>query len=354
MAALFLSTSVKVFVFFYIFLCYKKFTTLHYFPQVPLQSPKKMPTILVTTCTGRKRVAALPWLSASSLQSGTQEEVLIEWLGRLKNVSSRTPAVGVYCGRGFASILGLSREEGCAVYVISAGLGLIPVHCGIPSYNLTISPALPESIRTKIIGQFDAAEWWRSLNNSTMGESFPLATLIAENSNANFLFSISRPYAEMVVEDLLSLSDEDLLRVRVVGLSVSDDLPERVRAVCMPYDNRFDGPDGCHRGTRSDFPQRAACHFLRHFYRGNEHCHPSLHAESVTNFLKGKAFPVKVQRTPKTDDQIRAIIHENWSLTKGTSAKMLRLLRDELLVSCEQKRFAQLFREVKVERNEPV
>ena len=311
-----------------------------------------MRAILVTTCTGRKKIAPLPSLLASTLSEGKQDDVLLEWLERISDPSVTTPASDVYCGRGFAEILKARREYDCEVHIISAGLGLITSDVEIPSYNLTISPSLPESIQRKVKGDFNAPQWWRALNGAVTAETAPLAAIVKKNTDAGFLFSLSRPYAEMVVDDLLSLRDNDLLRVRLLGLSNPDYMPKRLRNICMPYDGRFDGPDNAGRGTRSDFPQRVACHFLQHIYRPNENHDPHGHAKLVSQFLEGKSFPKKVKRATQTDDQIRAIIRERWDQAKGASSKMLRVLRDDLLVCCEQKRFAQLFREVRAERNE--
>jgi len=179
-----------------------------------------------------------------------------------------------------------------------------------------------------------------------------LAELIEKNDDAGFVISLSRPYVEMVVEDLLSLADNDLLRVRILGLIRPGYLPDRLKNICMPYDERFDGPDNIGIGTRSDFPQRVACHFLKHIYRDDEDGDPQNHARLVGKFLEGKGFPIKVKRVSQTDDQIRATILERWDQAKGQSSKMLRVLRDDLLVACEQKRFSQLFNQVKAARNE--
>lgn len=263
-----------------------------------------------------------------------------------------TPASNVYCGRGFLETLKAVRECAYELHIISAGLGLIPSGKEIPSYSLTISPSVVDSIQPKIFGSFSAPDWWLDLNVRTNGSSTPLANLIQKNDDAMFVLALSRSYAEMIVDDLLSLAATDLQRVRILGLSRPDYLPEPLKNIWMPYDERFDGPDNIGIGTRSDFPQRVACHFLRHIYRDNEYGDPRDHAQLIKNFLEGKCFPVKVQRISHTNDGIRAMIRENWDQAKGTSSKMLRVLRDDLLVACEQKRFSQLFNQVKAERNE--
>lgn len=309
-----------------------------------------MHTILITTCTGRKKITSLPALHASTLPKGNQGEVLRNW----KILVSAAPVVGtasaIYCGRGFSEILKVAQQFHCQVHIISAGLGLLSSERMIPSYNLTISPSLPESIQGRVAGTFCSSQWWQDINKGSRRPATPLADLISSNTDARFLISLSRSYAEMVGDDLDSLSDHDLERVRIFGLSRPNYLNARLKKICMPYDERFDGPDNTGIGTRSDFPQRTTCHFLKHIYRGNEKGNSLEHAKQVSEFLEGKRYPCKVERISQTDDQIRGIIQERWEQTKGASSKMLRVLRDDLLVSCEQKRFAQLFKEVKVKK----
>ena len=49
------------------------------------------------------------------------------------------------------------------------------------------------------------------------------------------------------------------------------------------------------------------------------------------------------------DEEIKSIIRKHWHDVEGRSGKMLRLFRDHLMIACEQKRFSDLFKEVKAE-----
>ena len=59
------------------------------------------------------------------------------------------------------------------------------------------------------------------------------------------------------------------------------------------------------------------------------------------------AFPFLPDRVRKTDSEITQLIIKNWEKSSGYSSRMHRILRDEELVSCEQKRFQKLFHNVK-------
>ena len=120
----------------------------------------------------------------------------------------------------------------------------------------------------------------------------------------------------------------------------------------MPYDERFDGPDSVLPGTRSDFPQRVTSHFVENILNPTEeNATTADHSRKVSDFLKGKRAPILVKREQNTDEQIRQIILRRWSDARDSSAVMLRLLRDEEKIACEQKRFSQLFKAIKVVKN---
>jgi len=58
--------------------------------------------------------------------------------------------------------------------------------------------------------------------------------------------------------------------------------------------------------------------------------------------------PPLTKRDRRLDDiELAAVIRHYWDETDGSATRMLRLLRDEMGIACEQKRFAVLFRQLK-------
>ena len=53
--------------------------------------------------------------------------------------------------------------------------------------------------------------------------------------------------------------------------------------------------------------------------------------------------PTNAPRTRKSDSEILNLIHRRWRRVEGRSGRMLRLLRDEEMIACEQGRFRRLF-----------
>ena len=118
----------------------------------------------------------------------------------------------------------------------------------------------------------------------------------------------------------------------------------------MPYDDRFDGPKGPRRGTRSDFPQRATRHFVEVILSSAPRANRETHSKLVKDFLEPLPLPKTVARRKLTDKGITEEIQKSWHEASGNSARMLRLFRDEKKIACEQGRFARLFNQVKMQR----
>ena len=76
------------------------------------------------------------------------------------------------------------------------------------------------------------------------------------------------------------------------------------------------------------------------------------HAAAVAEALGRFPSPPRFFRSPRTDVEIADLILANWERAEGKSSRMLRVLRDDLDIACEQSRFARLFRETAARRKE--
>ena len=57
--------------------------------------------------------------------------------------------------------------------------------------------------------------------------------------------------------------------------------------------------------------------------------------------------PIHVKRKILSNEDILQIIKSRWVDAKGSGARMLKILRHEENVACEQGRFANLYRQIK-------
>lgn len=300
--------------------------------------------IYITICTNRKKKYGGISLDINNLPCGTQTEVTSIWLEKINSAKKVAEAQNVYCGRGFLESLIVSKIINTTPWIISGGLGLVHGLDRVPEYNLTIIPNTLSSIQQRVSTFFCPNLWWTSLNKK-LGRS--LANLIKENSKSIVLLSLSQIYAKMVQEDLLKLDDTSLKKLRIVGLSHAEILHKRLQHAFMPYDTRINNPKSGISGTMSDFPQRAAHHFVNNIWGDYPTVSATNHAALVKKSLAHLKKPVIPVRKQMNNEEIKVILTKNWDKAQGHSGKMLRFLRDQLMIACEQKRFSFLFKQVK-------
>lgn len=305
-----------------------------------------MKLVHITTCTNRKRVPAADSLLCRTLPCGDMNDVADEWISRIIKAPHEHLARSLYCGRGFSASLSTSQLASTDLWVISAGLGLILSSEKVPSYSLTIASGAEDSIKDRIISGFHPSEWWSAIN-SISGRS--ISKLINDDAGESlFLVSLTQPYAQLIVNDLLNCTSDSLTRVRIVGLMHYTSLPEQIRSVCLPYDARINDPN-CLPGTMTDFAQRTAYHFVKNIWNVNGFQSAADDSAAIIKLLNRLEAPIVLRRRHLSDIEIRNVIIANWDRAEGLSSRMLRVLRDDLSVACEQKRFSILFKQVKEE-----
>jgi hypothetical protein len=119
----------------------------------------------------------------------------------------------------------------------------------------------------------------------------------------------------------------------------------------MPDESRFSGPDSPLPGTLSDFAQRAMRHFVQAVLpRAPAGGDATSHQVAVEQSLIGLRSQADIRRNRVPDGEIIELIARHWTRADGKSARMLRLLRDQLGLACEQGRFARLFQEAAAQR----
>jgi hypothetical protein len=301
-----------------------------------------MRVLVIGNCSGRKRFSAGNPVNARDLIAATPTELVRSWLDILARQTTRLPAAELYCGRGFAETLAAARFLKAELLIASAGLGLVHSSTPVPTYNATVSGNSDDNV-LRILPGSDAAVWWRVLNDSS-----PYARRLSTEGYELVLVALSGPYLKMVVPELEQLPLAERRKIRFFSGTPSDQLPVALRELHMPYDARFDHDNGPLPGTKSDFAQRALRHFATSVLcRTGGVLDIDTHRESVERELRLLSAPVRPSREKLGDQAVSELIRQNWLVAEGKSTKMLRHLRDTLGVACEQKRFQNLFSQVK-------
>lgn len=300
---------------------------------------------VIAPCSARKVIVAEDRARAVSLPHAAQSALEAAWQLRLSDLPTSFAAGNLYRGRGFGTAGRAAVRAQADFLIASAGLGLVRANRDVPAYGLTVTGVGgPDAVRSRIVGCFNPASWWRALQNG------PYAIALSDVflSDGLVLVALSHTYADLLSEDLASLNVACLTRLRITGAGLERHLPERVRkAALLPYDDRL---DRLLPGVRGEFCQRALSHFvdlLTNDGVGNSSAADiKAHRILVDDALGPAQAGTSPRRSRVTDEVIvqRISAHLSTSASGPSAARMLRALRDEDGIACEASRFVRLFR----------
>jgi hypothetical protein len=297
-----------------------------------------MQLIIAVNCTSRKTAKAGRSLSARDLGRGEVAQLAREWRSRVQNSDAKAvPARELYSGRAFALASRTAESAGADLYVLSAGMGFVKQDTLVPPYNLSVAPDTDDCILARSRAErFTASEWWAALHDAPRAR--PMAKLLSDRPKAMLVLAATRPYIEMVEDELTSLTAAQVTRLRIVGPTRASALPEFLQASVMPYDDRLDDADLGLQGTRFDFAARALSHFVRLVGRDDSIQSPQDHAKRVRLSLSKRQAPERLDRERLDTATLRSHIR---TLKKAGESKTSALvkLRRNLGYACEQKRF---------------
>ena len=305
-------------------------------------------TLVITTCTHRKRKPVSDALHIAALAQTDLDGLALQWSQRLAAEPTRFRGEDIYGGRSFREAVTAAELLDAKLFVVSAGLGLIEVATAVPPYACTVLVGAADSVRSRVTGAFSVERWWKVLCKVS-----PYSVALhdaVEEVPGPICTTLSDAYIEMIAEDLLALSAPILDRLRLFTRAPIDRVPVGLRPFVMPYDDRLEGPNSPHPGTRSDFASRALRHFAE-LTRGDPPGRSAAeHAEAVAAALQGWRMPARIDRVRHDDAAMLNLIRAHWDAEGGSSSRLLRRFRDELGIACEQSRFADLARVVRSER----
>lgn len=293
------------------------------------------PFHVFTNCTTRKapgKAVSFP----SPRRGETLEELAGRWKQLLRQAPARHAAQDLYAGRSFLEARQVASRLSGGLSIVSAGLGLIEATTQVPNYNATVAfgSKLAAALRA---GSHSSGAWWPLIE-----PTFPLARFVRLHPEHHCYLALPASYIALLECDLARIEDTSRRRLRIfTSVAGRARLPERLRDRVLPYDDRLESVDGFD-GTRAEFPQRAMRHFvdaLNGHLLGDSQAFPAV--QSSMNALTRPATPV---RKRMTDSQIKHVIRSQWGRHNGRSTRLLRYLRDDALIACEQGRFARIWR----------
>lgn len=305
-------------------------------------------TIIITSCTNRKKkTGGVVSLYATDVVASVESLAQI-WASRVNAAPHREPIRTLYQGRSFSEAKLSASAAGASLYVASAGHGLVDSESSLPSYDLTVA-ATPGNQLHLILDRLQktSADWWQAL---TVSFEYPrsLASFFDNHVAQNCVVLLAMPsaYLTMLRDDFARLNCHQVSQLRIITSEFgASKLPDQIRKMALPYDERLDGCQ-TYAGTRTDFAQRALRHFVVEL-RGHE-MPLNIAREQVTSAMQALTKPLPPKREKKSDETIENLIFQNWNHHRGSQTALLRWLRDQQLVSCEQGRFRVLWQRVKL------
>lgn len=305
-------------------------------------------TLVLTTCTNRKRKPIRDSLHVSALPQAPIDDLAVDWVRRLAAADDMFPARAIYGGRSFREAALAADLLDARLMVVSAGLGLISADARVPPYSCTVLVNTPDSVASRVTGGYSITAWWQALGAvSPFSQSLQKAV---SETDGLICAALSDTYIEMIADDLCALPAAMLARVRLFTRAPLDRVAPSLRPFVMPYDDRLDGPDSLVRGTRGDFAGRALHHFAEYVLVEGDGRPADDHGAAVGAALAGWRMAARFDRQRLDDDAVLHLIREHWDDERGSTARLLRRLRDDLGVACEQGRLADLARQVREER----
>lgn len=299
--------------------------------------------IIISNCTNRKSskvVKVQPLSSMYELENADQ--FLDEWFNIISNTTDVRPAISIYQGRSVSEILRAKRIVDAQIYFLSAGLGVVEENDLIPNYDLTISEG-NNSLKTLFSKwSIDETVWWKNLYKRTSNEDF------LTQSIGNIFIALPHNYLKMFLPFLVNLDDQTLRNIRLFLHPISyQQLPEKIKKLYIPYDYRIENTD--FKGTMVDYCQRCLHHFIKYIFVPDQDL--TVAKRLVNEYMESlPPLKSKIQRPKLNDEEISKLILEGWDLCSGQSSKLLRYLRDEKKIACEQSRFKGLWRHIKNEK----
>jgi hypothetical protein len=308
-----------------------------------------MAHLIITNCTSRKRDIGNDPLLPRFEKMGTVSGAVAHWVEMVNSSQIVVTPLDLYQGRSIAECRLVSRRLSAGLYVVSAGLGLVSATDLIPNYSLTISEGTGSIQNWLTLKNSDSAEWWLQLCQ-VFGAPTPISSLVGTISSTDkILIALPSRYLQMIASDLELIDPNRIGNLRFfTSIAGSKFLPNALKSLVMPYDERLEGIPQ-HSGTRSDFPQRALKHFVTHLQAQD---HPLEEAKNlVASAMESSQLRARPARAKASDAQIAELILGNWKIYGGSATKLLRFLRDDAKVACEQSRFSGIWRKVFAQHN---
>jgi hypothetical protein len=309
---------------------------------------------VVVTCTKRKTRSPEPHLQLRHLGERDIEERVARWIELVSGSEAQVRAADLYCGDHWSIARSLPHYgerfgHRIRLWVCSAGYGLIADDAPLAPYSATFSSSHPDAVARLEDNRAHRkafSRWWHGLANWEGPQAGTPRTLreLAESHPAHALVIVaSAPYLQALREDIIAaatlLTNTSLLSIVSAGGKSVADIGEYI----VPSEARLTAVVG---GCMMSLNIRILRALLE---RSSGMLRPELVrlVAKLAEVVPAYRYPA---RASLTDQQVRDFITGHLQARPGlTWSALLKALRHESNLACEQKRFRRLFREAEDE-----
>jgi hypothetical protein len=300
---------------------------------------------MIASCTKRKRAPVPDGRRLRAFSGFGVRKAVGEWISALERCAERRPAVDMYAGDYWQSVLaarkalpGLSTR----LWVLSAGYGLILEDSEIVSYSATFSRGHADDVA--VLDPHRRREdvlrsWWDEITASrpVVDAQAHQVRDLAESGADAFVFLVSPAYLKVVAADVEVLADR-VGASRVALFSAGLRTPNLANSV-MRYGGNLQNSIGGGLNSLNARAYGAAVQMA-----GSVESHALQAALDVLSTQAGRRKEFRRER--RSDAEIRTMIEDDLRVAgrRGWS-RALRMFRDERGIACEQKRFKHLYDE---------
>ncbi len=308
---------------------------------------------IFSTCTLQKRGKVDESLHLGNFADLDAREASKRWLQRLDlGGGAGIPARGLYLGSHWKESLEAERtardlDLNPTLWILSAGYGLLAADETVVPYSASFAPG-EDSIqnlkwRDSLAANHRPRNWWNWINQRVEGEG--LSRFHEEKEGATYLFILSQEYYAALEHELLELigAGKNVILVSAGLYRQRNKAAPLVRPHILPFSDRFKQVDPYLNKTNVTLNARLGKWLIENYAEilaeGVDTLTPLLQtvADSVPD-------PDRKPVNRMTDDEVLMFITKHFGPAHDSATKLLRKLRDEAGLSCEQKRFGSLFR----------
>lgn len=342
--------------------------------------------ILVSTCTNNKTVSATKNKKLRNCSSDIYDSAIPAWCKSLwsgadEQVTASTLYSGSHWGETLKAFDKLSAQSSISseLWILSAGCGLIPADLKVPAYSATFSSGadgIHELIWQPGWSPKERAQyWWTRINEAKPGGIPHTLSDIPSDSDTLWLFVLSKEYMPAIEQELFELisSGQQVLIASAGSYANRQSLHPVIQSRLFSLSEKFETYRQVLHGAKvalnANFAHWLTTECLVELLGDTEallsriskidESLPDPSSEDMDSFIDatrqvGSDLPEEElknlwtkrnrETVPMTDEEVLEYIDVSYESGVSSATQLLRKLRHEELLSCEQKRFGALFK----------